>query len=170
MSNSAEALLQRGLEGETILSLDLEYRYCLWRKWSKERSNYALFIGLNPSTADATEDDPTIRRCVGFAQRWGFDALCMVNLFAFRSTDPTRLYTARDPVGPLNDQFITKSARHAGRVVAAWGNRGGFMERDQLVARLVPLMSRLGVTKGGFPRHPLYVPYDARPGRYAARG
>jgi len=167
MNSSEATLLHRGLTGETVLSPDLKYRYCLWRRWGDSNGSYALFVGLNPSTADATIDDPTIRRCKGFSQKWGLTALCMVNLFAFRSTDPNKLYQVQDPVGPLNDRFIITLAKGAGRVVAAWGTRGTFMQRDQAVTAMLNSVTCLGRTKDGCPKHPLYVPYATKLTRYA---
>ena len=80
-----------------------------------------MFVGLNPSTADETNDDPTIRRCISFAQAWGYEGLCMTNLFAFRATEPSDMMKSPDPVGPENDQALINLAESAGVVVAAWG-------------------------------------------------
>jgi hypothetical protein len=142
------------------------YRYLLWRAWAPGRR--ALFIMLNPSTATATEDDPTIRRCIGFARAWGFDGLEVANLFALRSTDPTALYAHADPVGPLNDTTIADAAKRAGRVVCAWGAHGKLMARGAAVlcalwdAGIVPMV--LGLTAGlAQPRHPLYMRKDVEP-------
>jgi hypothetical protein len=120
---------------------------------------------LNPSTADATLDDPTIRRCIGFARAGGFGGLQVLNLFAFRATDPTDMKAARDPVGPDNDTHIlaaiTAAAAASAPVIAAWGVHGALNGRDDEVRKLslecgVNLMC-LGSTKGNHPRHPLYV-------------
>ena len=80
---------------------------------------YAMFIGLNPNKADEILDDPTIRRCMTFAQAWGYDALCMTNLFAFRATKPTDMLAALDPIGSENDKHLVELSRGAGVVVAA---------------------------------------------------
>lgn len=130
----------------------------LWRRWS-QRAPYALFVGLNPSTADEYEDDPTIRRCKRFAVTWGFGALYMVNLFAVRATDPQDMLAHGAPVGPDNDHWLQKLAQDAGVVVCAWGNHGGHMGRDRAVEDLLQAFELmcLGTTKSGQPRHPLYV-------------
>lgn len=137
---------------------DGPYRYHLWRRWDAAAS--LLFVMLNPSTADAARDDPTIRRCVGFARAWGFGAVEVVNLFAWRATDPRELRRARDPVGPDNDRAILAAAARNQAIIAAWGNHGALGERDrQVAALLAPFGARcLGArTSGGAPRHPLYV-------------
>lgn len=120
------------------------------------------FIMLNPSTGDAVEDDPTIRRCKGFAQSWGYTKLVVVNLFAYRSTNPDELRQIDDPVGRDNMIHVLGEAAAADMVVCAWGALGPL--RDQAVIVLQRLTARrivlhcLGRTKGGHPRHPLYVP------------
>lgn len=147
---------------ETIFSTDRIYRYTLWRYWCIG-SGYAMFIGLNPSTTDESKDDPTIRRCMDYAQRWGYSALCMVNLFAYRSTDPRKLQMVDDPVGPENDRWIRGCAKDAGIIIAAWGAHGLFMGRDYQVSHMIPNMHCLKKTLGGFPSHPLYLKKDIVP-------
>lgn len=143
-------------------SEDRRYRYTLWRHWgATERPRYLQVIGLNPSTADEVQDDPTIRRCIGFAKAWGYDALCMTNLFAFRATQPADMKAAADPIGPDNDWWLRECAAGAGLVLAAWGVHGDYLGRAAEVVRWFegweyPLHA-LGTTKGGHPRHPLYV-------------
>jgi hypothetical protein len=135
------------------------YRYGLLRGWAEGRG-IALWIMLNPSTADDKVDDPTIRRCIGFSRAWGCAGLVVVNLFALRSTDPKALSAARDPCGPDNDAWIRWWASVCPRfVVAAWGSLGGLRGRDEEVLALFEgvEVSCLGVTKAGNPRHPLYV-------------
>jgi hypothetical protein len=122
-----------------------------------------MIIGLNPSTADETEDDPTIRRCVQFARLWGYGGLCMANLFAFRAAKPAELFAARDPIGPGNDEWLMKLAASAGVVVAAWGNGGTHLERANAVTRLIPNLYCLRMNRSGQPAHPLYLPADLRP-------
>jgi hypothetical protein len=122
-----------------------------------------MFIGLNPSTADDQEDDPTVRRCIGFGRNWKFGGLILVNLFAYRSTDPAHLLDAVDPIGPENDRQILENARAAARIVLAWGTGGGFLDRDQHVLSLLRGGYCLGTTKNGHPKHPLYLAGNTRP-------
>lgn len=135
---------------------DKEYRYTLWRLWALERG-LVQFIGLNPSTADETNDDPTIRRCIGFAKAWGYGGICMTNLFAFRATRPSDMTREREPVGPDNDGWLAETANVASLTVAAWGVRGSHLGRDRQVQALIPNMKCLGLTKQGHPAHPLYL-------------
>jgi hypothetical protein len=140
-----------------VMSPDGAYRYFLSRRWSGGSKSVA-FIGLNPSTADATLDDPTIRRCVAFAKTWGGHSLLMVNLFALRATKPAVLMSVRDPIGPDNDAWIDRATTEADIVVAAWGNLGALMDRGKLVQRRFSgQLLALDVTKAGMPKHPLYV-------------
>lgn len=148
------------------------YRYALWRVITpvRRRPSYAMFIGLNPSTADEVTDDPTIRRCVGYARRWGFNALCMTNIFALRSTDPGALYGPINPIGEANDWWLSTLARKAGIIVCAWGVHGKHMGRGHIVAtQLIKQghsLSCLSITNGGHPGHPLYLPGNAEPKLY----
>ncbi len=114
-------------------------------------------IGLNPSTADAVANDPTIRRCIGFARDNGFGSLIVTNLFAYRATAPKDLFQAKDPIGPDNDHWLSTSAQHADQVLFAWGNHGKDGDRDHEVLALISEGYCLGLTKLGAPRHPLYV-------------
>ena len=145
-----------------ILSADRLYRYALWRTWGLSKG-FAMFVGLNPSTADETEDDPTIRRCIAFARDWGYGGLCMTNLFAFRATQPVDMKNAQDPVGPENDDWLRKYSAKAGVVVAAWGVHGVFKNRDVVVKELLQNLHYLQLTKEGHPGHPLYLPKTLQP-------
>lgn len=148
----------------TILSPCRTYRYALWRDFGDQLGEgYAMFIGLNPSTADEVADDPTIRRCMAFAKAWGYGALCMTNLFAFRATDPSDMKVVADPVGPHNDQHLLRLARDAGVIVAAWGTNGTHMGRDAAVRAMVPNLHCLKKTREGHPGHPLYLRADLKP-------
>jgi len=139
------------------------YRYLLWRTWDTSLPPLA-FIMLNPSTADENADDPTLRRCLGFARVWGYGRLSVVNLFAYRSTDPSALRTAVDPIGPENNAHITVAAVGASLVIAAWGDGGRLGGRDgDVLRRLGGPVQCLGVTAHGNPRHPLYVSYSTPP-------
>lgn len=142
-----------------VFSSDRKYRYVLWRWWNNKEP-YAMFIGLNPSTADEIIDDPTIRRCVGFAADWGYGGLCMTNLFAFRAVNPKEMMKHPEPVGVVNDDWLLALSRQAGIVIAAWGTKGAFQNRDEAVYSMMIDLKCFGLTKGGHPRHPLYLPMD----------
>jgi len=152
------------MEKSAVLSPCRRYRYELWRRWSNEPT--CVFIGLNPSTADATQDDPTIRKCVGYAKRWGYGALCMVNLFAFRATKPSDMLVAEDPVGPENNITLGRLALNSARIIAAWGNHGRHLSRDARVMDMLPQLYCLKVNQDGSPAHPLYLPGSVVPFRY----
>lgn len=145
------------------------YRYTLWRRWSIGR-RYVNFILLNPSTTDQSIDDPTVRKCVKFAQSWGYDALCITNLFAFRATRPGSMMKALDPVGFGNDRHILRSASEASLVICAWGRDGVFMGRGSrvrlMIAQFDPHYLRLSREQ---PWHPLYLPDNTRPSRWYSR-
>jgi hypothetical protein len=152
-------------EKAALISPDELYRYWLSRLWDAKLP--ALVVaGLNPSTADGKKDDPTIRKCIGFAQRWGYGSLLMVNLFAYRATDPKAMMRVAEPVGPDNDQWLTSSV--GGRtVLCAWGKNGAHLNRAAAVYKLIAPVAGalycLGTTNEGQPRHPLYVPYSRAP-------
>jgi hypothetical protein len=139
------------------------WRYTLTRTWAD--GPLAMFVGLNPSTADETRDDPTIRRCVRFAREWGYSGVVMANLFAYRATDPGDMKAAADPVGPENDRRLAEQATACALVVAAWGTHGAYRDRAQAVVDSGALgdFAVLGLTKDGHPRHPLYMRATCRP-------
>lgn len=156
------------LTGSAVFDPTGTWRYRLERAWGDGRA--IAFVMLNPNTADAEHDDPTIRRCVGFARRWGFGRLVVVNLFAWCCRRPRMLREAGDPVGPRNDAHLRRAAAEADRVVAAWGNHGRLLDRDRAVVELLggPLHC-LGTTKHGCPRHPLYLASDTPLEAYESR-
>jgi len=144
------------------------YRYSLSRKWGGDAYRPIVFVMLNPSTADASVDDPTIRRCMSFAQRESRTGILVVNLFAFRATSPTDMMESRDPIGADNDLVLSNAFFQAALtdapVVAAWGAHGSYRARDREVyelalARAIKLQC-FGRTKSGAPRHPLYLKSD----------
>lgn len=152
--------------GDAIISDCGTYRYLLQRFWDA-RLETLNFIMLNPSTADASEDDPTIRRCIGFARTLGFGSLEVTNLFALRSTDPMALRTHRDPIGPDNDENILGSAKVCQMTICAWGNHGSHLNRAN---RVLDMLRKAGVkphalklSKRGEPCHPLYLPGNLQP-------
>jgi hypothetical protein len=156
------------MTGGAAFSRDRRYRYRLWRRWDRSRPAIA-FCMLNPSTADARRDDPTIRRCIGFARDWGYGGIEVVNIFALRATDPRALRSAHDPVGPRNDAFMLRAARRS-PVVIAWGVHGALRDRGATALRLFGPRTRvlaLGRTRSGAPRHPLYLRRDVEAVEYA---
>ncbi len=146
------------------------WRYLLWRRWDAARPA-ANFLMLNPSTADETRLDPTCTRARRYAERWGYGALIVTNVFAWRATDPRRMLAARDPVGPENDRAIVAAAREAALVVCAWGNHGAERGRSAEVRALLESAGvaphALRVNAGGEPAHPLYLAAALRPRRWA---
>jgi len=122
-----------------------------------------MFIGLNPSIADATIDDPTIRRCIGFAKAWGYSGLMMTNLFAWRATEPRNMLAAENPVGPDNDRILSVAHDKAALTVAAWGVHGSHLDRNTAVRALLSRLHYLRLTKDGHPGHPLYLPSRLQP-------
>lgn len=132
------------------------YRYELWRRWN-ESLPYAMFIGLNPSTADETNDDPTIRRCRRFAKDWGYGDLCMVNLFGYCAKQLKNMKQEINPIGPDNNQTLIDIAANAEIIVGAWGNHGLFMNRSKEIKLLIKNVMCLKVNKSGEPTHPLYL-------------
>ena len=142
------------------LSADGKYRWWL-RRTFEDGKGVVCFIMLNPSTADANIDDPTIRQCMGFAHRWGYRTLSVRNLFPYRAANPRKLLTACDPIGSDRGNNELAAGFTAELVVAAWGTWVPF-ERDKEAIQLSRgrEMKCLGVTKNGNPRHPLYVRWD----------
>jgi len=136
------------------------YRYWLKRVWDSTRP-VIIFIGLNPSTADEKKNDATIRRCIGFAKRWGYGGIIMLNLFAYRATDPDDMKDRVNPTGKRNDEFIKKIclAYPDVPIVLCWGNHGKHLVRARHVLDVLkPFRKRircLGMTKDGQPKHPL---------------
>lgn len=151
------------------LSLCRRYRYELVRDWSDGAERLTcVFIGLNPSTADELTDDNTVKKCIGFAKRWGCNRLVMLNLFAFRATKPKDMYQAADPVGEHCDWWISWNVEGALLIVAAWGvlPRSHVSRAAEVIALVgatmpSPSMTCLKVNQDGSPKHPLYCPYDS---------
>lgn len=149
------------------------YRYTLWRRWRD--GPMMMWLMLNPSTADACHNDPTVERCQNRAYRAGYAGLIVCNLFGLRATDPDGLYQVDDPVGPDNDAAILASGHQAARIICAWGNHGGSQQlgdqagnlRSEVVIRLLHgqgwTLYALSVTQQGEPGHPLYIAYSTQP-------
>ena len=154
--------------GHAAFSRCGHYRWWLERVWDPQRPRL-IFIGLNPSQADGQRDDPTLRRLRGFADRWGYGALEVLNLFARISASPVALRRVADPIGSQADRWLLQrlAAHPAAPLWLGWGNQGCWRQRDQRVLTLLHQPPRLllavGFTATGQPRHPLYVPNAAKP-------
>jgi hypothetical protein len=155
-----------GIHRLAVFSDDEQYRYKLIVGWGGN-SQWVNFIMLNPSTADEVVNDPTVERCQRRAKEWGYSGFIVTNIFALRSTDPKKLYSTPDPIGPANDEAIVESAMSTDLVVCGWGGHGKFMGRGDYVRAMLAAMhiapTALRVTKSGQPGHPLYIPYSAKP-------
>jgi len=154
---------------ETVFSPDRAYRYVLVRRWSTfaDKPRICCYIMLNPSTADEAKNDPTVERCERRARDNGYDGLCVLNLFAYRSTAPKVLYEIADPVGPDNDAHIIERAKACKLVVCGWGTHGALHDRGHHVLDMLHANGvephALAFNGDGSPRHPLYVPYGIKP-------
>ena len=142
-----------------VISKDGVYRYQLSRVWD-DKGPSVLFILHNPSTADDKEDDPTIRRCIGFAKSWGFGSMRVGNVFAFRSTDPQKVHLFQDPVGRDNQAHLIKMSREADLVVCGWGHGLGI---PRSIKSLGVDLHYLELQKTGTPKHPLYLKGNLKP-------
>ncbi len=155
------AMEKRKISKSSPLTMIQPHRYTLWRrtKAGADISRMAAFIGLNPSTATPEKLDPTVSKCEYWAQQWGFDGFVMLNLFSYRATDPSAMLAHADPTGdPENLTAIEWISRHAGLVVACWGNDGQHMERSTVVKAALKgiALHCLKLNKTGEPKHPLY--------------
>lgn len=165
------------IKRKTIFSPCRKYRYTLWRDFTtvfqfdgdyNMKDGFVQFIGLNPSTADETQDDPTIRRCIGFAKSWGFSGMCMTNLFAFRATDPIIMKAEKMPDGIDNQHWLIEVAEQASLIVVAWGRHGLHNDQGELVYNLLCdngfcKIRCLGTNADGTPKHPLYLSKCLKP-------
>jgi len=156
MENNKTKLLlhMNGLESGAEFSPDRIYRYALWRFWNRQE-RFAVFVGLNPSTADEIKNDPTVTRCINYSKDWGYGGLIMLNIFALRSKDPKNLYSAADPIGPDNDFHLRSASSKAGITVAAWGNHGNYLNRARSAVKLLIDPQCLILTKDGSASIPL---------------
>lgn len=154
--------------GPAVFSDDRNYRYVLSRHWSQNpgQQRHAMWIGLNPSTADEHRLDPTLRRVLGFTKDWGYDGFWMTNLFGFRATIPRVMLLQDDPVGPQNDEWLRTIAVRSEVIVCAWGAHGSHRDRSQYVVNMLreagqgDKLKCLGITQKGQPKHPLYLAAD----------
>ena len=149
---------------DAVIDSTGKYRYSLIRHWEPWKPK-VLFVMLNPSTADANIDDPTIRRCINFAKSWGCGELEVVNLFAYRATNPKELKECEDPIGPENDMHISRAAMGKDKIILAWGTNGSLLGRDRQVKDILYSLHTqcLQQTKDGHPKHPLYVAANVEP-------
>jgi hypothetical protein len=153
---------------EAELSPDGVYRYTLTREWADGKC--VCWLMVNPSTADATLDDHTIRKCIGFSKRWDYGRMVVINLYALRSRDPRAVERAgSSAVGPLNDYWIKESLRESREVICAWGCAQHIASIDARINAVMKLikaeqphisLSCLGKRKDGHPKHPLTLGYD----------
>jgi hypothetical protein len=178
-------------ERKTIFSDDRKFRYALWREWDLPRglpygtngadgfkplplhaaSEFCMFIGLNPSTANEMDDDPTIRRCVRFARDWGFGGICMTNLFPMVTAYPDELDEVQ--FSDENRELVMDAAKAAGKIICCWGNfsqaqKWGRALIEVLVEDNLPV-SHLGQNQNGSPKHPLYLKRTTQPTHYLPR-
>jgi len=168
----SQATLFPNATGATLSACE-RYRYALWRDWDVHLGR-VCWIMLNPSTADAEKDDPTIPRCMGFARDWGYGGIVVVNLFGFRATRPADLLHVDDSVGPENDSTIAEvlDSTMTRIVVCAWGQNAP-LDREECVLGILSNYSvtpnALRLTKAGAPSHPLYLPKELVPAPFVAR-
>jgi hypothetical protein len=151
-----------------IFSDDGKYRYSLWRLWSQVRP-MLLFIGLNPSTASSSMNDPTITRLMVRANNEGFGGLLAANLYALVSTNPNALLSTSDSIGPETDEYLQRLIRISGKVMCGWGSFAAAMARSTAVLRMIPEPWCLGINSDGQPKHPLYMKYDTPIVRYEVK-
>jgi hypothetical protein len=163
---------------DASFTLDGRHRWELVRTWGKRNwelgknpvEGYVLWVMLNPSMAGAWDNDPTIRRCMGFAQRWGYGGIKVMNLFSLVTPHPNVLYGTKGDLGPFYMTRLRLASLNAARTVVGWG---ALRPQERVLARRQEVMATLhephclGVTQGGHPRHPLYVPYAQELVRYA---
>jgi|TARA_B110000114_G_scaffold175041_1_gene204202 hypothetical protein len=146
------------------------YRYALTRVWKFEASRL-VFVMLNPSTATEVQNDPTVERCERRARTLGFGSLQVTNIFAWRDTDPKKMRTAKDPIGPNNDKTIMEACSWGDQIIAAWGTHGAHLNRGVQVKQILLSSDKpvfhLGISKGGHPKHPLYIAYSQKPEKWA---
>ena len=153
---------------DAILDPSRTYRYVIKRQWGKNNENFINFVLLNPSTADETNDDPTIKACIKIGQNLGYDGLWITNLFAFRATKPVDLKKSSNPIGILNNKYLEDYAKKSKMVLLAWGNHGNFLGRNKEVIKILfeNIPHCLEITKLGNPKHPLYIKRTAKPFKY----
>lgn len=175
---AVRARITADMRKSAVFSEDMQFRYALGRMWTPEdkheSSKVLAVIGLNPSTATEEVDDPTIRRCIAFAKAWGHHGLVMLNLFAYRATDPRelrrRLDVGADIIGGTAQEAALEILTGGRRVLCAWGAHGALCARDHDVTQMLHRRGRdlvcLGTTLAGSPKHPLYLRADTQPVKF----
>jgi hypothetical protein len=138
------------------ISIDKKYRYSLYRIWNDELLKVA-FICLNPSIADDKIDDPTINRCIEFAKSWGYGGFYMLNLFAFRATNPSELTKVNDPIGMDNQNVILETITKVDKVICAWGNEGILLNQNKKILSIIENPYCIKINSSGEPSHPLFL-------------
>ena len=142
-----------------------KYRYTLWRTWDTSKPKI-MFLGLNPSTADETNNDPTVTRCINYANSWGYGGMFMMNIFAFRTTYPVELKKTSNPIGKDNNRWIKKVSLSVDKSIGAWGNDGMFLHRSTDIKKIVKNLYCLKINSSGEPSHPLYLKATLKPIKY----
>jgi len=155
------------MPNECVFSPDRCYRYTLVHRWDEllNPGHGIAWIGLNPSTADEHQLDPTLRRIRDFSSAWGYAYFVMLNLFAWRATEPAVMKAVSDPVGPDNNRWITHWGAGVDRIMVAWGEHGVHLGRDRVVLELLDRRKTFCLDRNasGQPKHPLYVSRKAEP-------
>lgn len=158
MSNDQPTILRTG----ATFSRCERYRFDLFRIWDESKPK-VMFVGLNPSTADATKNDPTVTRCIRYAQSWGYGGMHMMNIFAFRATDPSDMKAEPEPIGTDTDEWLLKVEQESALTLVAWGNHGAHLNRAAQVCTLLSELHCLKQNKNGYPAHPLYLKASLTP-------
>jgi len=153
------------MKKNAILSEDRKYRYVLSRIWDETKPK-VMIIGLNPSTADETEDDPTIGRCISFSKSWGYGGVYMLNLFAFRATQPKDMFNTQNPIGLENNSYIEIYSKKVEKIVCAWGNHGIYKNRGNEIREKFDKLFYLTLNQTGEPAHPLYLKFELVPKKW----
>ena len=158
-------MTDRFIDNGAIFSNCRKYRYTLWRTWDASKPKI-MFLGLNPSTADEINNDPTVTRCINYSKSWGYGGMYMMNIFAFRTTYPIELKKAKKPIGIDNNKWIKEISLSVDKTIGAWGNDGAFLNRSADIKKIVKNLYCLKVNSSGEPSHPLYLKANLKPIKY----
>lgn len=152
----------RETESGAVFSDCRNYRYALWRTWDSG-ADHVLFIGLNPSKANESRNDPTIRRCITYARDWGYGGLLVANVYAYCATRPPDLFRAADPVGPDNKRWLSRLGGASDKIICCWGNHGLKNQASLPLSEMDKPLYYLKMNRSGAPAHPLYLRKEASP-------